>query len=97
MAVAIDQIITNGITFDVKNWQNTAMNANKLLEDIDDLFNTLDRLNINYLLVGGIALLSYIEGRNTQDIDLILSRQDLDNLSTIKIIEENNDFIRGDF
>ncbi|MFM7192628.1 MAG: hypothetical protein ACKOX2_17715, partial [Microcystaceae cyanobacterium] len=65
--------------------------------DIDDLFNTLDRLNINYLLVGGIALLSYIEGRNTQDIDLILSRQDLDNLSTIKIIEENNDFIRGDF
>ena len=97
MAVAIGQIITHGITFDVKNWQNTAMSANKLLEDIDDLFNTLNRLNINYLLVGGIALLSYIEGRNTQDIDLILSRQDLDNLSTIKIIEENNDFIRGNF
>ncbi|NEQ40500.1 MAG: hypothetical protein F6K40_31420 [Okeania sp. SIO3I5] len=41
--------------------------------------------------------LSYIEGRNTQDIDLILSRQDLDNLSEIKITEENKDFIRGNF
>jgi hypothetical protein len=97
MVVAISEIIINGLIFDVKNWQNHLMNTNKLLEDVDDLFNTLEQLSINYLLVGGIALLSYIEGRNTQDIDFILSRQDLDNLSTIKITEENKDFIRGNF
>ncbi len=26
---------------------------------------------IEYWLVGGVALLSYVDGRNTQDIDLI--------------------------
>lgn len=97
MVVKIGEIVKNGIIFDVKNWQNKIMNTNNLLNDIDDLFKALKQRKINYLLVGGVALLSYIEGRNTQDIDFILSRQDLDNLSEVNITEENKDFIRGDF
>ncbi len=97
MVVTIGEIVTNGIIFDLKNWPNNLMNLNDLLEDIDDLFDTLKRREVNYLLVGGVALLSYVEGRNTQDIDFILDRQDLDNLSEITITEENNDFVRGNF
>jgi hypothetical protein len=97
MVVKIGEIVKNGILFDVKNWQNKIMNTNNLLNDIDDLFKALKQRKINYLLVGGVALLSYIEGRNTQDIDFIFSRQDLDNLSEVNITEENKDFIRGDF
>lgn len=97
MVVAIDEIITNGIIFDVKNWQNNLMDINNLFTQVDDLFNTLESKNIDYLLVGGVALLSYIDGRNTQDIDFILSRQDLDTLSDIQINDENKDFIRASF
>ncbi|MEB3160517.1 MAG: hypothetical protein VKL20_03540 [Synechocystis sp.] len=97
MVSTINTIITNGITFDVKNWQTPAMTMNHLQDDINHLFNALDKLQLNYLLVGGIALLSYVEGRNTQDIDLILSRQDLIKLSGIQIIEENKNFIRGKY
>ncbi len=35
-----------------------------------------------------IALLSYVDGRNTQDIDLILNRRDLDSLAELEIQEE---------
>ena len=52
---------------------------------------------INYLLVGGVALLSYVEGRNTQDIALILAHTDLERLPEIDIGEENKDFIRRTF
>ena len=97
MTVAINEIVKNGIFFDVKNWNKTMTNINDLFANIDQLFNTLEERKINYLLVGGVALLSYIDGRNTQDIDLILSREDLNNLSEIIISDENNDFIRANF
>lgn len=97
MTVPIGEIIKNGIVFDLKQWNKKSMNTNNLLDIIDNLFSTLEARKINYLLVGGVALLSYVEGRNTQDIDLILSRQDLKNISEIIISDENKDFIRGNF
>ena len=33
-------------------------------------FATLDGRGVDYLLVGGIALLQYVEGRNTEDLVL---------------------------
>ena len=35
------------------------------------LFEELETKQVDYVLVGGVALLSYVDGRNTQDIDLI--------------------------
>jgi len=46
-----------------------------------DLFVELAGARVSYLLVGGLALLSFVPGRNTQDIDLILSPNDLNCLS----------------
>lgn len=66
-------------------------------QTVELLFNTLADRNINYLLVGGVALLSYVEGRNTQDIDLILARSDLDVLPEVVINDEDKDLIRGLF
>lgn len=71
------------------------MTNDNLLKNVGDLFNVLEQQNINYLLVGGLALLTYIDARNTQDIDLILSHQDLANFDNLVIIDENNDFIRA--
>lgn len=62
-------------------------------QTIDVLSDALADRKINYLLVGGVALLSYVEGRNTQDIDLILARSDLDALPEVVIHDENKDFM----
>ncbi len=69
----------------------------RLPEAVEQLFTLLTERKINYLLVGGIALLSYMEGRNTQDIDFILSKAELEALPEIVVIEENRDFVRGMF
>lgn len=37
------------------------------------LFALLDRRGIAYVFVGGIAMLQYVGGRNTEDIDLIVA------------------------
>lgn len=97
MAVAIGEIVKNGIIFDLKNWQKGMTNINDFVQVIEDLFDTLALQQINYLLVGGVALLSYVEGRNTQDIDLILSKSALESLSEINVTEENKDFARGEY
>ena len=44
-----------------------------LTQTVARLFATLDARGIDYLLVGGVALLQYVEGRNTEDLRLILA------------------------
>lgn len=97
MTIAINKILTNGIVFDLKNWDKEIMSNDNLLKNVEDLLKVLEQQKINYLLVGSLALLTYIDGRNTQDIDLILSRQDLENFSNILIIDENNYIIKANF
>lgn len=97
MVVAIGEIVRNGIAFDLKNWNKGMYNNDQFVQFIENVFDTLTDRNIDYLLVGGVALLSYVEGRNTQDIDLILAKSDLKALPEITIVEENNDLIRGEF
>lgn len=97
MTATISEIISNGILFDVKNWSAKMPNNDDFSQAIEALFDTLTERKVTYLLVGGVALLSYVDGRNTQDIDLILARSDLDSVPEIQINEENKDFIRGKF
>lgn len=94
---AIGSILRNGVAFDLKNWGTQELNSDRLVELAQRLFDRLESQQIDYLLVGGLALLSYVEGRNTQDIDLILSRDDLDRLPELVLSDENQDFARGQF
>lgn len=65
--------------------------------DVVDLFTLLGERHIPYLLVGGIAMLRYVEGRNTEDIDLLMSLPSLRQLPEISIEEQSEYFIRGRF
>ena len=47
--------------------------------------------------VGGIALLQYVEGRNTEDIDLIMALSSLERLPELVIETHDDDFARGKF
>jgi hypothetical protein len=73
------------------------MNADSLLAQVEQLFNLLESRKVDYVLVGGIALLTYVEGRNTQDIDLIMALPSLSKLPEIKIENQDMYFARGNF
>lgn len=66
-------------------------------EDVLELFSLLARRRIPYLLVGGIAMLRYVEGRNTEDIDLLMSLPALRRLPEIVLEEQGDFFIRARF
>ena len=96
--VEIGQIVQNGIVFNPRNWEKTKMESASLLQVVNRLFALLSERGIDYVLVGGVALLNYVEGRNTQDIDLIMALPDLAKVPEIKVEEQDNPyFARGEF
>ena len=93
----VGRIIRNAVLFNVQNWHGDMMNENALLDAVERLFELLDSRAIDYVLVGGIAILHYVEGRNTEDIDLILSLQAIQQLPEITITQQDANFARGEF
>lgn len=95
--VHIGKVIQNAAMFDFKNWFASPMNIDSLPQTVHRLFELLARRQIDYVLVGGVALLAYIEGRNTQDIDLIMAVSSLEKLPEIKVSQQDMYFARGEF
>jgi hypothetical protein len=95
--IDIGNIIRNAVVFDFKNWREGRMSSEPLLETVGRLFDLLEYRGIDYLLVGGVALLQYVEGRNTEDVDLIMAVSSLNRLPEIKIVGREGFFVRGDF
>jgi hypothetical protein len=93
----IGSVLRNAVMFNFKNPPEAIMNADSLLAQVQQLFNLLDERKTNYVLVGGIALLTYVEGRNTQDIDLIMASPSLVKIPEIKISNQDMYFARGLF
>jgi hypothetical protein len=86
---------------DPRRWMNTPMRLREgappqpvmpVPQDAMDLFRLLDERRVDYLLVGGMAMLTYVKGRNTKDVDLLMSVAALEKLPELKI-EDRNDLI----
>ena len=73
------------------------MNPDILIETVARFFSLLRDRQIDYVLVGGIALLQYVEGRNTEDIDLIMAVSALEHLPELKLESRDADFARSKF
>jgi hypothetical protein len=84
--IDIGHVVRNAHVF---NFRKAAVNESDLLVAVDELFKLLEARKIAYVLVDGIALLHYIEGRNTEDIDLIVALPDLQKLPEIEILEQS--------
>ena len=96
--INITEVILNGIVFDPKKSEVLrAMDAQELVGAVQRLFELLEQRRIDYLLVGGVAMLVYVDGRNTQDIDLIIDADALNALPEIEIEDQNVDFARAHF
>ncbi len=63
---------------------------------IEALFLELDQKHVDYVLVGGVALLSYVDGRNTQDIDLIVRADQLSAIDWAATVQDH-DFGRAQY
>jgi hypothetical protein len=100
-ATHIGKIVQDAAIFDFKNWRGKVTadisSMQSLLTDVSELFALLHSRKVDYLLVGGIAMLQYIEGRNTKDIDLIVGLQALERLPEVEIKTRDDDFAQGNF
>lgn len=66
-------------------------------QDAIELFRLLAERRVGYLLVGGMAMLTYVKGRNTKDVDLLISVAALEQVPELKIEDQNDFFARGEF
>ncbi len=94
--VHIGEVLVHGVLFDPKNtaaWRS--MDVEGLYQAAPRLFDLLDERGVEYVLVGGIAMLAYVEGRNTQHIDLIVSAADLAKVPELQVEDQNAEFARA--
>ncbi|MCX6879956.1 MAG: hypothetical protein NTW21_40070 [Verrucomicrobia bacterium] len=71
------------------------MNDDSLLEATRQFIKALEHEHIPHALVGGLAVLQYVDGRNTRDIDLIIAIEDLSRLPDFLLEEQNEWFATG--
>lgn len=95
--VQIGEVIRNAIVFNVKNWLGDAMNPDSLIQSVQNFFAILEERKIDYVLVGGIAILHYVEGRNTQDLDLLMATSSLQKLPELNITSQDMYFARANY
>ena len=95
--IYIGEVIRNAVLFNPENPQDLLMNSDVLVETVARFFSLLRERQIDYVLVGGIALLQYVEGRNTEDIDLIMAVSALERLPELQLETRDADFARSKF
>lgn len=95
--VYIGEVVRNAVLFKPDSRPDRSVNLDSLIETVACFFRLLRERQIDYVLVGGIALLQYVEGRNTEDIDLIMAVSSLERLPELTIETRDNDFARGKF
>jgi hypothetical protein len=95
--IQIGKIILDALVFNFRKSRENTVNGDNLLGTVARLFILLEERQVEYVLVGGIAVLQYVEGRNTEDIDLIMALQDLKKLPEIEIKSQEMYFARGKF
>lgn len=93
--IHIGRVIRDALLFNPRSEKVNTMNTDKLLETVAHLFALLEKRKVDYVLVGGIALLQYVEGRNTEDIDLIMALSSLKAFPEIEIVSQELYFARG--
>lgn len=87
----LPSIIRDALAFQT----TTEMNEETLLKSAREFIAALERDQIPHVLVGGLAVLQYVDGRNTRDIDLIVAVDDVDRLPGFHLEEKNEWFATG--
>ncbi len=91
----IGEVLGNARLFDWK--REVHVDETTIRAKVEQLFSLLAERQADYLLVGGIALLSYVAGRNTEDIDLLLAPETLGRLPELEVKKRDADFAAATF
>ncbi len=95
--VHIGEVLRNAFVFNFKNAQRCEVDEVALIKTVARLFALLEERGADCVLVGGVALLQYVAGRNTEDIDLILDAASLRRVPEIQVQTEDENFARATF
>ncbi len=100
------QVLLDAWEADPRRWMNTPSqlregspqsSAMPAPQDALDLFRLLAERRVDYLLVGGLAMHTYVKGRNTKDVDLLLSLEASREIPELEIRERQDFFARAQF
>jgi len=98
--VNIGEVLRNAAVFDFSRHRNREdfMSSANIPADAEAFFDLLQRRSPDYLLVGGVAMLAHIRGRNTEDINLVISTRDQHRLEPeVQVLEREGFFARAQF
>ncbi len=93
----IGEVIYWALALDPRREGGAPMEPEGMQTAVERLFALLEARGIPHLLVGGIAMLQYVEGRNTQDLDLILALPSLATLPELQVTSEGLYFVTATF
>jgi hypothetical protein len=65
--------------------------------DAPELFRILAKRQVPYLLVGGVAMLTYVRGRNMLDVDLLMSVASMRAITEFDVVNQQDCFVRARF
>ncbi|MFT5467233.1 MAG: hypothetical protein ACI8UO_002337 [Verrucomicrobiales bacterium] len=96
--VDIGQTLLNAAVFNLKSNENSSIAAHAMIPNhVEEFLDLLKENEVDCVLVGGLAMLSHLEGRNTQDIDLIVGLKEIRELPGIEISENDEHFALAAF
>lgn len=93
----IGYVIRNAAVLDVKNWADGVVVSDPLFHALKDLLAALEQARQGYTLAGGIALLYYVDGRSTQELEIIMAASSLEKLPQLKVVSKDMYFVRADY
>jgi hypothetical protein len=102
----VAQVLLDAWEADPRRWINapTELRENSsqstgmpVPQDALDLFRLLAERRVDYLLVGGMAMLTYVKGRNTKDVDLLMSLESSHQIPELEIRDRQDFFARAQF
>jgi hypothetical protein len=102
----VAQVLLDAWEADPRRWMNAPSQLSEgpatpsempVPQDSMDLFRLLAERRVDYLLVGGLAMLTYVKGRNTKDVDLLLSLEAPYKIPELEIRNRQVFFARAQF
>jgi len=94
----IGDVLHDAWAFDPKLWRGGRMGvAEDFRPAVALLLELLAERRVEYAVAGGVAMLKYLEGRNTKDLDLVMTSRGLDALPEIDVRARDGHFVRGSF
>jgi len=94
----IGDVLHDAWAFDPKLWRGDQMGvAEDFGPAVTLLLELLSERHVAYALVGGMATLKYLEGRNTKDLDLIVAPSCLEDMPEIDVEAREEHFARARF